>query len=387
MSDAVTPVERELRRRLAAGAPLTFRDFMELALYQPGAGYYARPGATTGPAGDFSTSSDVSPDFGRRLAVQAAEVWERLGGGPWRIVELGPGRGLLAGDLLDGLARHAPAARAALEELVLVETSDALRTVQEARLRAAHPGLALRWATAPAELAPGSIRGVIFGNEVLDALPTHWLTRRPQGLVERYVALDDAGALTLADGPLSDPRLAEQVARYGLLKRPDDDTEVCLALEEFVAAAARALDCGALFFIDYGHPAVRLADEDHADGTLLAYRGHRVVYDLLARPGEQDLTAHVNWDHLADAAAAAGLASCGRARQERFLLALGLLEDLLFDPDPAAMTPEEQMRRLAARALIMPGAGGGTRFEVAGFVRGIPPDLRGFGDPLAGMPV
>jgi SAM-dependent MidA family methyltransferase len=181
--------------------------------------------------------------------------------------------------------------------------------------------------------------------------------------------------------------LAEQVARYGLLKRPDDDTEVCLALEEFVAAAARALDRGALFFIDYGHPAVRLADEDHADGTLLAYRGHRVVYDLLARPGEQDLTAHVNWDHLADAAAAAGLASCGRARQERFLLALGLLEDLLFDPDPAAMTPAEQMRRLAARALIMPGAGGGTRFEVAGFVRGIPPDLRGFGDPLAGMPV
>ena len=387
MSDDVTPVEREVRRRLAAGASLTFREFMELALYLPGAGYYARPGATTGRAGDFSTSSDVSPDFGRRLAVQAAEAWERLGGGPWQLVELGPGRGLLAVDLLDGLARHAPAARAALAELVLVETSDALRAAQAERLAAGHPGLPLRWAASPAELAPASIQGVILGNEVLDALPTHWLTRRREGLVERYVTVDGAGALALTDGPLSDPRLAARAARYGLLARDGDDAEICLAMEDFVAAAARALGRGALLFIDYGHPAARLADEDHADGTLVAYRGHRVVFDLLAQPGEQDLTAHVNWDHLADLAAAEGLVPCGRARQERFLLALGLLEDLLLDPDPAAMTPAEQARRLAARALVMPGAGGGARFEVAGFVRGIPPDLRGFGDPLAGIPV
>jgi len=387
LSDAATPVEREVRRRLAAGGSLTFRDFMDLALYLPGAGYYTRPAATTGRAGDFSTSPDVSADFGRRLAVQAAEVWERLGGGPWQLVELGPGRGLLAGDLLDGLARHAPAARAALAELVLVETSDALRAAQSERLRAAHPGLPVRWTASAAELAPASIDGFILGNEVLDALPTHWLSRREHGLVERYVTVGDDGALALADGPLSDPRLAERVARYGLLPRPGDDTEVCLALEELAAGAARALGRGALLFIDYGHPAARLADEDHADGTLVAYHGHRVVLDLLARPGEQDLTAHVNWDHLDDTARRAGLTPCGRTRQDRFLLALGLLEDLLLDPEPGAMSPAEQARRLAARALIMPGAGGGVRFEVAGFVRGIPADLRGFGDPLAGMPV
>ncbi len=387
MNDPVTPVEREVRRRLAAGAPLTFRDFMELALYLPGAGYYARPAATTGRAGDFSTSPDISPDFGRRLAVQAAEVWERLGGGPWQLVELGPGRGLLAGDLLDGLERHAPAARAALTELVLVEPSETLRAAQSERLRAAHPGLSLRWAASPAELAPGSITGVVVGNEVLDALPTHWLARREHGLVERCVAVGADGALALADGPLSDPRLAGRVARYGLLARVGDDAEICLALEELISATARALARGAVLFIDYGHPAARLADEDHADGTLLAYHGHQVVFDLLARPGEQDITAHVNWDHCVDAAIEAGLTPCGRTRQERFLLALGLLEDLLLDPEPGAMAPAEQARRLAARALIMPGLGGGTRFEVVGFVRGLPADLRGFGDPLAGMPV
>lgn len=387
MSGDPTPVEREVRRRLAAGVRLTFRDFMALALYAPGSGYYTRPGATTGRQGDFSTSADISPDFGRRVAVQAAEIHARLGGGPWRILELGPGRGLLAVDLLDGLALHAPAALAALEELVLVEVSEPLRAAQAERLRAAHPAVRVRWAASLDELAPGSIDGFVVGNEVLDALPTHLLARREGGLVERGVALGEDGALALADRPLSDPRLADRVARYGLLPRVGDETEVCLEMEALFGRLGRALGRGAALFIDYGHPAARLADEDHSEGTLVAYHRHRVVFDLLARPGEQDLTAHVNWDHCEACARGAGLTPCGRVRQERFLLALGLLEDLLLDPEPGAMSPAETARRVAARSLVMPGAGGGARFEVAGFLRGIEGPLRGFGSPLAGMPV
>jgi len=382
-----TPVEREVRRRLAAGGRLTFRDFMELALYAPGAGYYTRPGATTGRDGDFSTSADISPDFGRRLAVQAAEVHAQLGGGAWRIVELGPGRGLLAVDLLDGLARHAPAALKALTELVLVEVSGPLRAAQAERLRAAHPAVSVRWAASLDELVPGSIEGFVVGNEVLDALPTHALARREGGLVERSIGLAEDGRLVLVDGPVSDARLPDRVARYGLLPRVGDETEVCLALEGIFARLGRALGRGAALFIDYGHPAARLADEAHAEGTLVAYYRHRVIFDLLARPGEQDITAHVNWDHCEAAAREAGLSPCGRVRQERFLLALGLLEDLLLDPEPGAISPAEAARRLAARAHVMPGAGGGARFEVAGFLKGIAGPLRGFGNPLAGVQV
>lgn len=407
-------------RRLASEVPLPFAEFMALALYHPEDGYYTRPGAATGRTGDFSTSSDVSPAFGRRLAVQAADVWARLGGGPWSLVELGPGRGLLAADMLEGLAEFAPGARAALTELVLVEVSPSLAAQQRARIAVVAPGLALRHVRDPHELAAGSITGFVVGNEVLDALPVHVLARRKavasedapgkdaagkdalasDTIVERCVTWDGA-AFAFVDRAPSDPRLAERAARFGLLPRDGHVAEVCLELEPFLRGIGRALARGAALFVDYGWPAARLADEEHADGTLLAYHRHRVEPDVLLRPGRQDITAHVNWDHFVEAARAAGLEFAGRTTQDRFLLALGLVDDLVAaesehatDPADAAGadsggSPESSAAlafRLAARSLIMPGAGGGKRFEAAALVKGIPADLRGLGDPFAALP-
>jgi SAM-dependent MidA family methyltransferase len=374
--------ELEIRRHIAERGAVPFVEFMSLALYHPDDGYYTRPDASTGKTGDFSTSSDVSPAFGRRLAVQAADTWARLGGGPWRIVELGPGRGLLAADLFAGLAEFAPDAHAALEELILIEVGPGLAAQQVARVAAADARV--RSIASLAELPDVAIRGFVVGNEFLDALPTNWLVRRGSELVERHVAIDEAGALVPIDGPLSDERLAVRADRYGLCRRDGDQAEVCVAMEPVLAEIGRVLDAGAVVFVDYGHPAARLADEDHTDGTLLAYHDHRVEHDLLARPGRQDLTAHVNWDHLADAARDAGLDLAGRTTQDKFLLALGIVEDMLAPEDPALDTPAALARRLAARSLVMPGAGGGKRFEAACFVRGIAPDLRGLADPFGG---
>lgn len=376
------PVEEEIRRRLADRPWLSFAEYMQTALYLPGQGYYTRPQATTGPAGDFATSADVSPDFGRRLAVQAAEVWDSLGRGPWRIVEMGPGRGLMAVDLLDGLTRHAPRARAALAELILVEVSPSLAARQRERLEAVDPGVPLRWVCGLEELEEGAVTGVIVANEVLDALPVHLLVRRDDGLFEQGVEQGPQGTLRLADGPLSDHRLAGLAARFGLCSAPGYQGEVCLELEPLLGEVARVLRRGAVLIVDYGHPASRLADRAHAAGTLLGYFRHRVVDDPLARPGEMDLTAHVNWDHLSAAAGAAGLAWAGRTTQDRFLLALGILEDLVLPGPEEEISAEEANRRLAARALVLPGLGGGKRFEVVGLVKGLPPALRGFRDPL-----
>ncbi len=382
-------------RRLASEAPLPFAEFMALALYHPEDGYYTRPGAGTGRTGDFSTSSDVSPAFGRRLAVQAADVWARLGGGPWSLVELGPGRGLLAADMLEGLAEFAAGARAALTELVLVEVSPSLAAQQRARVAGVAPGLAVRHVRDLHELAAGSITGFVVGNEVLDALPVHVLARRKSAsatggdaVVERCVTWDGA-AFAFVDRAPSDPRLVERAAQFGLLPRDGHVAEVCLEMEPFLRGLGRALARGAALFVDYGWPAARLADEEHADGTLLAYHQHRVEPDVLLRPGRQDITAHVNWDHFAEAARAAGLDPAGRTTQDRFLLALGLVDDLVAAESGGADEGERAAAlafRLAARSLIMPGAGGGKRFEAAALVKGIPADLRGLGDPFAALP-
>ena len=378
---ARNPAEAEILARIARRGAIPFAEFMEVALYHPEGGYYMRPGATTGPSGDFSTMPDVSPDFGRRLAVQAAEVYRRLGGGGWRLVELGPGRGLMAADLLDGLARHAPDAFRDLRELVLVEPSPSLREVQRERLAGRHPGVGVRWVCGADELGEGSIRGVVVGNEVLDALPVHLVVRREGGLGERWVTVDRAGKLAFEDGPVADPAVRILAERYGVAPRVGDLGEVSPAIEDLVGAVGRALVAGAVLFVDYGLPASVLGDEAHARGTLLAYHRHRVSEDLLARPGEQDLTAHVNWDHLEDAARAAGLVPAGRTTQDRFLLALGIVEDMLApedETDTAGLA-----RALAARSLVLPGPGAGRRFEVEVLVRGIEPDLKGLADPFA----
>lgn len=374
----------ELRARISSGGPVTFRDFFEAALYHPERGYYTRAASTTGRAGDFSTSPDVSPAFGQRLAVQAAEVQRRLGGKGWTLVELGPGRGLLTGDVLDGLARHAPEALDRLERVVLVEVSATLRERQRERLGSREAGAPLVWAESLGELEDGSVRGLVLANEVLDALPVHAVVRREDGLRELYVDVDPerTDGFRFVEGEPSRAELAKLVERHGLCPRPGHRAEVCLEMPRLLRELGRVLGAGAALFVDYGHEADKLADEGHAEGTLLAYHRHRVSGDVLAQPGEQDLTAHVNWTHFDEAAAAAGLEVAGRTFQDRFLLALGIVEDMAFDPEDGSVSPEERAFRLSARSLVLPASGGGRRFQVACLVRGIATDLLGLSDPI-----
>lgn len=373
-----TPAEAAIREAIERRGPLTFAEYMELALYAPGTGYYARDGATTGARGDFATSPDVSPAFGRCLARQAAEVHARLGGGAWSVVELGPGRGLLTRDLLEALREQAPDAWESLERVVLVERSASLRERLEARIAPSVPAGCLATVASLAAVPDASVRGFVVANELLDALPVHVVERRRDALCELRVAIDRGGALALVPGPVSDARI-ERVARaHGLCPRPGWRAEVCLALEDLLAELARVLERGAALFIDYGHDAERIADAAHAEGTLVGYRDHRVVIDPLAAPGEQDLTAHVNWSHFEACARGLGLEPAGRVPQERLLLALGLLDEFRVAGD-GDFAPAAVARRLAAKRLIAPGAGGGSRFEATLLVRGLGHDLRAVG--------
>jgi SAM-dependent MidA family methyltransferase len=320
VSDVADLIRAEIRRHGA----IPFARFMELALYAPGAGYYERPGHAPGRDGDFFTSVGVGPLFGRLLAWRFAR-WLPAEG-PVQVVEAGAHDGRLAGDVLDALARHEPALRERLM-YVIIEPSPARRGWQQAAL-AAHAGR-VRWAADPAELGPGGVRGVVFANELLDAFPVRRLGwDAAAGAWREWGVAEAEGRFAWRlGGPAGDapPPPAEVAALL-----PDGFVrEWSPAAEAWWARAAGALGEGRLLTFDYGADEAELLLPGREAGTLRAYRRHRRVDDVLARPGAQDLTAHVDFTRVRAAGEAAGLATEEYAAQGRVLTAVlaGLLRE------------------------------------------------------------
>jgi SAM-dependent MidA family methyltransferase len=327
---------------------MTVAAFMELALYHPQYGYYATRGQRSGRSGDFYTSVDVGSLFGELLAVQIAEMARRLGG-EVDLVEVAAGNGRLTRDVLEALERDVPDVYS-LVRVRLVERSAAARGAQAAVL-GRH---AAKLSSSDPDL-PGSMTGVIFANELLDALPVHVVTTRGGELREIVVAAE-GDRLVKHDRPVVDASLLEAVSRgpripEGVL------VEVNLAALEWIQRVAGSLARGFLLVIDYGDDALALRSEGRPEGTLRAFSSHRVSGNWLEHPGEQDLTSHVDFTAVSDAATRAGLELLGRVDQTRFLLGLGAVERL--DRDQAALAPAAALRRrLAAKSLIVPGGMG-----------------------------
>jgi SAM-dependent MidA family methyltransferase len=350
--------------------PLTLAAFMELALYHPEHGYYAGAAQRSGKAGDFYTSVDVGALFGELLAVQFAEMHEVIdrvaSGGRFDLVEAGAGNGRLSRDVLDAAARHHPGLYRAAR-LTLVERSAAARRSQREvlgphaeRLAASRPDL------------PADVRGVIFANELLDAMPAHAVIMRGGTLREIYIDERD-GRLEEVEGALSTPALAAHFDRVGAHLADGARAEVSLAALDWVRGAAGALSSGFLLLIDYGHRAAALYSRTHAGGTLMAYHRHTAgAADWLARPGAVDLTTHVDLTALRLTAESAGLTTLGVVDQTYFLTSLGLAERLETGHDRSSVA-----RRLAAKTLVMPG-GLGSTMKAAVFARGLgAPALKG----------
>ncbi len=310
-------------RRIRDEGPLPFAEYMDLALYHPALGYYARADRRSGRAGDFLTSVDSGTAFGALLARQFAEMWRLAGGGGApALVEAGAGSGRLARDVLDHLAAACPDLYRTLR-LTLVERSPAARAAQAATL-GAH---AARLAGAGAEL-PAGVRGVVFANELLDALPVHSIVMTADGVREVHVDRD-GDRLVERLGPAS-AAVRAHVARFGIRLEPGWRAEVSPAAVAWVTEAARRLTRGFLVLIDYGHEARELYSLTHARGTLTCYRRHRAAVGgesgaaapWLAEPGACDITAHVDLTAIRTAAEQAGLQTLAVLDQTYFLLAL-----------------------------------------------------------------
>jgi SAM-dependent MidA family methyltransferase len=352
-----------LRARIISQGPLTVAQFMEAALYDERLGYYARVARRSGAEGDFYTSVDVGPLFGELLAEFAARAFRALRETDpdleqeWDLVEAGAGDGRLARDLLDALASRHPAAYTGVR-LHLVERSAQARRAQAATL-GSHAG---RLATSGAEV-PRTIRGLLYANELLDAMPVHRVRMTEDGLVEYYVQLGGP-RFVLREGPPSSPRLAAYFEDCGTSLPVGHVADVSLEAAAWTAQASAALARGYLLLIDYGHEASRLYDTAHADGTLRSYTRHLVdapppetppgdeAPSWLWRPGTRDLTAHVDFTGITRAAEGAGLTRLAFLDQGRFLLSLGFA-DLLAESVGSSLA--DVKRRLAARALVLPG--------------------------------
>ena len=351
----------------AAGGHIGFDRFMELALYAPGLGYYSAGSGKFGEAGDFVTAPELSPLFSRCLARQCAEVLEGIGGGD--ILEFGAGSGVMAADILAELAR--------LEQLPqrygILELSADLRQRQRETIEQKVPQLASRvvWLDA---LPEAGFRGVVLANEVLDAMPVQRFVIENGEPHELRVGWDgERFALH------SSPADAELFARIRQLQQryelPEGySSELNLRAEEWVRSLADFLAQGVALLIDYGFPQREFYHPQRSMGTLMCHYRHRAHDDALILVGLQDITAHVDFTAVGEAALAAGLEVRGYTSQANFLLANGVTE-LLAEAQGdarAQLSLSAQVKRLT-----MPGEMG-ELFKVMALGRGWQGPLRGF---------
>ncbi len=351
-------LETLIRERIAAaGGFLSFAEYMKLALYAPGLGYYAAGSHKLGAAGDFVTAPEISPLFGAALAAQVAEGLRHCGG---EVLELGPGSGRLAVDLLTTLARFASLP----ERYLLLETSPDLRARQQARL-AQLPTELRRKCTWLDEL-PQSFTGVVLGNEVLDALPVERVRREGERCWQQGLGVTPQGQFVWAERPLEQGEL--HAATRARLPEGPYLSEINLQAEALLRSLGAMLARGLLLLVDYGYPAAEYYHPQRHLGTLACFYRHHTHEDPFHLPGLQDITAHVDFTAMAQAAADSGLELAGFTTQARFLVNCGILASLASQGEPG--TPERLKASNAVNRLLHP-AEMGELFKAIAWTRGL----------------
>jgi SAM-dependent MidA family methyltransferase len=349
-----TALQTRIAQAIAeAGGWIGFDRFMQLALYEPGLGYYANAlpklGAMPQGGSDFVTAPELSPVFGQVMAAQVAEALERTG--THEVWEFGAGTGAFAQQLLDTLGDR-------VERYTIVDLSGSLRARQRERLAAHAPKV--RWVDA----LPERFEGVAVGNEVLDAMPVQLIVRQGGVWHERGVAWQD-GAFAWADRPTALRPPLE-------IEGPQDYlTELHAQGEAFLRTLGDRLARGAALLVDYGFGESEYYHPQRHMGTVMCHRAHQADDNPLADVGLKDITAHVNFTAMAVAAQEAGFEVLGYTTQAHFLINCGLLSKLELLPQAdraqaAKLMMEHEMGELFKVLLLAKG----EPWSAAGFVRG-----------------
>ncbi len=345
-----------------AGGQISFARFMELALYEPGLGYYVAGARKFGEQGDFVTAPELGDLFARCLARQCEQVLQECGGD---ILEFGAGSGILAANLLRALK----IANSLPERYLILEISPDLQARQRATLQANVPDLIPRvtWS----QTLPDRFCGVMLANEVLDAMPVQRFRVKPEGPVELAVA---AGA----QGFYETERNAEhadglRVAEFGL---PDDYVcELHNHAQAWLRSVLERLERGVLLLLDYGFPAHEYYHPQRALGTLMCHYRHRAHHDPYINVGLQDITVHIDFSALANIARDLGVKVMGYTQLAPFLMSLGLLE---FAQSGVETTTRKQMEIAQQVKKLTLSSEMGELFKVLALARDMRQPLIGF---------
>ncbi|MCG5523407.1 SAM-dependent methyltransferase [Ectothiorhodospira haloalkaliphila] len=349
---------------------LSFRRYMELALYAPGLGYYAAGSHKLGRGGDFITAPEVSPLFARCIARQCAQVLDGLGGGD--ILEFGAGTGILAVEILAALE----ALDALPERYLILELSPDLRQRQQAAVADLPEILRHRVQWLDALPESGRFRGVMLGNEVLDAMPVQVFHWRDGEVRERGVVLSER--LEWADRPADETLTGTVRALHestGGAWPSGYVSEINPGLSGWMRAAADSLSAGVILLVDYGYPRREYYSPERYRGTLIAHYRHRALDEPLVWPGVVDITANVDFTAVAEAGEAAGLSLLGYTSQAWFLMGAGL--ESAFQACQAQGLREQMDLAAQVRMLTLPGEMG-ERFQAMALGRGVSGPLMGF---------
>jgi len=362
-------VERIRAAMDEAGGRIGFARFMQMALYEPGLGYYSAGARKFGASGDFITAPEVAPVFSRCLAAQCAEVLQSLGGGD--VLELGAGSGAMAAALLAELEvlQSLPA------RYLILDVSADLRERQRDTLAGAVPHLLERvsWL----DRLPESLVGVVVANEVLDAMPVERFVVRDESILALEVAWR-SGRFEWVESPAA-PDLRVRVERVRAEASAHWPSGYCselnAGLEPWLASVADSLERGVLLFVDYGLPRRELYAAERSAGTLLCHFRHRFHDDPLVNVGLQDITAWVDFTAVAEAGEHAGLEVAGYTTQAHFLIG----NDLARHVGQAYRMDVVQRVNLSRQAMLLTLPGEmGERFRAIALSKGYDTPLRGF---------
>lgn len=369
MSETTTsPLDEIIRNQIGRSGSVSFRWFMEQALYHPQYGYYASGKAAIGREGDFFTNVSVGPLFGKLLAGQFLEIWERMGKPePFTIVEQGANDGRFACDVLQALKNSEliPALR-----YVIIEPFEILEKSQRDNLRNFSQAC---WRNNLASLE--SFCGIHFSNELLDAMPCHLVRFSNDAWHERHVTFSkNEGSFVLVDGPPADEPLVYGISQANPPRIEGYQTEINLNIPIWLNEVSAKMEKGFLITIDYGYPRSFFNIPERVDGTLSGYSRHHRM-NPLSMPGEIDISAHVEFTSVVEHAQKKGFLTAGFTDQHHFMAALGVHEF------SGIQSPEPEMQKtLNAFKTLMHPELMGLSFKVLALQKGIPKTwiLRGF---------
>jgi SAM-dependent MidA family methyltransferase len=352
----MTELERKVIERIEREGPITFRDFMQAALYEAQLGYYNTERLKIGPAGDYYTSSNVHPAFGAVLAQTFIKLWEESSiDQPLRIIETGAGTGQLAADVLASMRREHSLEFKKLS-YVIIESSEAMQARQKEKLASFIEKTEWRKLE---ELERAPVKALAFSNELVDAMPVHRVRFARGQIEEQHIRIEsgskaDEKRLALVWGKPSTSKLTDYINRLNIRLAEDQIIEINLDAIEWLRRMAKAINQGFLITIDYGDLSEHLYGPDRIRGTLRSFYRHRLIDSPLERIGEQDITASVNFTALIEYGRDFRFETVSYERQTAFLIRNGLIERIAAMHD-ASGSVDDLNERLAIKNLFVPG--------------------------------